>query len=99
MSVDGEGQLVVDTAGGSVRWNKPEVYQEVDGQHRSAKGKYILRRGHELGFAVADYDPARPLIIDPTLVYSTFLGGSSFDEGFSIAVDNSGNAYVTGFTV
>ena len=76
MFVDGEGQLVVQTAGGGVRWNKPEIYQEVDGQHRSVQGKYVLRAGHELGFSVASYDTARPLIIDPTLVYSTYLGAA-----------------------
>ena len=76
MSVDGQGQLVVQTAGGAVRWKRPEIYQEVDGKHRSVQGKYVLRAGHELGFAVAAYDTARPLIIDPTLVYSTYLGGS-----------------------
>ena len=80
MTVDGQGQLVVQTAGGGVRWNKPEIYQEVDGQHRSVKGKYVLRAGHELGFAVAAYDTARPLIIDPALVYSTYLGGSGGEE-------------------
>ena len=98
MYVDGQGQLVVQTAGGAVRWNKPEIYQEVDGQHRSVKANMFSGAGHELGFAVAAYDMARPLIIDPTLVYSTYLGGSSYDEGYGIAVDTSGNAYVTGIT-
>ncbi len=98
MSVDGQGQLVVQTASGGVRWNKPEIYQEVEGQHRSVKGKYVLRAGHELGFAVAAYDTARPLIIDPILVYSTYLGGSEAEFGYGIAVNTSGNAYVTGVT-
>ena len=65
MSVDGQGQLVEQTPGGAVRWKRPEIYQEVDGKHRSVQGKYVLRAGHELGFAVATYDTARPLIIDP----------------------------------
>lgn len=98
MRVNGKGQLVMKTAGGAVRWNKPEIYQEVDGQQRSVKGKYVLGRGHEVGFQVAAYDTARPLIIDPTLVYSTYLGGSNLDDCWGIAVDSSGNAYVTGHT-
>jgi hypothetical protein len=99
MYVNGQGQLVVKAAGGAVRWNKPEIYQEVDGRHRSVKGKYVLRRGHEINFEVAAYDSARPLVIDPTLVYSTYLGGSSFDYPLGIAVDTFGNAYVTGQTL
>ncbi|TWU53164.1 Beta-propeller repeat protein [Candidatus Brocadiaceae bacterium B188] len=50
------------------------------------------------GFTVASYDKRYPLVIDPTLVYSTYLGGSGYDEGRSIAVDSAGNAYVTGAT-
>ncbi len=98
MSLDAQGQLVVQTARGRVRWKQPEIYQEVDGQHRSVEGRYVLRAGHELGFAVAAYDTARPLIIDPVLVYSTYLGGSASDEDGGIAVDSSGNAYIAGCT-
>ena len=98
LCVDGQGQLVVQTAGGAVRWNKPEIYQQVDGRRRSVKGKYVLRHGHELSFEVAAYDTAKPLVIDPTLVYSTYLGGSDYDLGYGIAVDTSGNAYITGRT-
>lgn len=50
------------------------------------------------GFQVASYDKRYPLIIDPILEFSTFLGGTGWDEAFSIAVDKSGNTYVTGHT-
>src|SRR5208337_170283 len=49
-------------------------------------------------FAVGLYDHAQPLVIDPVLVYSTYLGGMALDYGYGIAVDSSGNAYVTGST-
>src|SRR6185369_12573552 len=51
-----------------------------------------------IGFRLGDYDASRPLIIDPVLVYSTYLGGNGFDQGYAIAVDSLGSAYVTGKT-
>ena len=51
-----------------------------------------------VGFQLGAYDPSRPLIIDPVLIYSTYLGGSGFDQGYAIAVDSLGNSYVTGQT-
>jgi len=45
----------------------------------------------QIAFALAAYDPARPLVIDPVLVYSNY-----FTVGLAIAVDSSGNAYVCG---
>jgi uncharacterized repeat protein (TIGR01451 family) len=47
---------------------------------------------------VGAYDASRPLVIDPVLSYSTYLGGSFDDSASSIAVDAAGSAYVTGET-
>jgi len=56
-------------------------------------------RSRAYGFATGEYDPALPLVIDPaTLIYCGFIGGSANDGGTALAVDGSGNAYVTGFT-
>src|SRR5205823_12891042 len=57
---------------------------------------YSLAGGSAYGFQVPTYDRSRPLVIDPGLVYSTYLGGSELDQPFSIAVDAAGNAYVGG---
>ena len=51
-----------------------------------------------LGFAVGSYDHRQPLVIDPVLSYSTYLGGTGGDVAYGIAVDSSGNAYITGTT-
>jgi hypothetical protein len=98
VDVDAQGDLVLSTAGGSLRFQKPVVYQEADGRRQALAGGYVRKGPHQVGFDVAAYDPARPLVIDPVLSYATYLGGSGRDEGFGIAVDAKGHAYVTGTT-
>jgi hypothetical protein len=75
---------------------KPTIYQEADGIRQLIAGSYVRKNEQRVGFHVATYDPAKPLVIDPVLVYSTYLGGSSQDYGLSIAADRTGHAYVTG---
>ncbi len=98
LRIDAQGDLVLDTADGEIRQHKPLVYQEVDDVRREIPGAYVLSGERQVGFEVAAYDSSQPLIIDPVLAYSTYLGGSDGDRGEDIAVDSSGNAYVTGRT-
>src|SRR5205823_1744344 len=70
----------------------------VKGERQIIAGTYIISDKNEIGFQVAEYDTRKPLIIDPVLSYSTFLGGNAYDQANSIAVDSLGNAYVTGLT-
>src|SRR5205823_11235561 len=98
MRIAADGDLVLTTAGGEVRQHKPVVYQEVNGVKQMLAGSYVRRGEREVGFEVAKYDVTKPLVIDPVLVYSTYLGGSGDDSGASIAVDSAGNAYILGQT-
>jgi hypothetical protein len=97
--IDARGELVLGVEGGEVRQHKPVIYQEVAGVKREVAGHYVMKGTRQVGFRVAAYDPSRPLIIDPVLVYSTYLGGSAEDSGSGIAVDAAGSAYVTGQTL
>jgi beta-propeller repeat-containing protein len=72
---------------------KPVILQE----GKRIEGGYVVR-GRQVAFELAHYDSGKPLVIDPVLAYSTYLGGGLIDQGLGIAVDGSGNAYVTGFT-
>ncbi|GIH05472.1 hypothetical protein Rhe02_35390 [Rhizocola hellebori] len=92
------GGLVVDTAIGALRDTPPVSYQVIEGKRIPVSSRYLLAGEQSYGFAVDGYDPARELVIDPGLEYSTFLGGFGNQSGAAIEVDAAGNAYVTGFT-
>jgi Beta-propeller repeat len=98
IEIDAQGDLVLKTANGEVRQRKPVAYQRVDGSKREIISRYALKGGQEVVFELGEYDHARPLVIDPVMAYSTYLGGSSGEYPGSIAVDAAGNAYVTGET-
>jgi hypothetical protein len=74
------------------------IYQNLHGKRREVAGRYVLTEPHQVGFQVAAYDANQPLIIDPVLSYSTYLGGNNIDGATDIAVDGDGQAYVTGYT-
>src|SRR3989449_673084 len=98
MAIDALGDLVLRADGSEVRLRQPVVYQDHDGRRAVIPTRYVLKAERQVSFEVAAYDSTKPLIIDPVLAYSTFLGGSNDDRGFGIAVDAAGNAYVTGGT-
>jgi hypothetical protein len=96
--IDSAGNLVLDTAAGSVMQHRPYLYQEVNGVRQEVAGGYEMQGEHQVGFTVGAYDATRPLIIDPVLSYSSYLGGSGFDYAYAVALDGSNNAYLTGET-
>src|SRR5258708_5275515 len=99
MRLDSVGDLILNVQGKVLRQRRPLVYQEIGGKRVEIAGGYELtKRTGEVRFAVAHYDRAKPLIIDPILAYSTYLGGAGSDQGNAIAVDSTGAAYVTGYT-
>ena len=96
--IDKKGDLVLAIPTGEIRQNKPFVYQLVRGVKKRITARYVSRGKHRIGFKVARYNRRQPLVIDPVLIYSTYLGGSGLDNAQAVAVDNNGNAYVTGST-
>ena len=93
------GDIQIDTNFGSIYEMKPFIYQEINGVKQEIEGQYVINEPGVFGFTIDEsYNPLHPLIIDPTLVYSTYLGGSDYDIGREIEVDNSGNAYIVGET-
>jgi len=97
------GELVVQTAAGEVRFDKPVIYQQAGdtGQRTLVEGGYILCGSNRVGFQIGSYDRSQALVIDPVLTYSSLVGGSGDDAiaSVSVAIDSAGNAYVASGTV
>ena len=98
VQIDAGGDLLLDTAGGEVRFRRPVSYQEIAGARHPVKSKYEIAGFSEVRFTMGSYDVRYPLVIDPSLAYSTYLGGSSAESGVAIAVGPDGNAFVTGIS-
>ncbi|MEO5361856.1 MAG: hypothetical protein H7843_15675 [Nitrospirota bacterium] len=78
VNVDKEGNLIIAAKGGKMVMHKPLVYQKVDGVKNEINGKYAVGKGNLVTFKVDDYYEDRELVIDPVLVYSTYLGGENY---------------------
>jgi hypothetical protein len=97
LALDDDGALRLTTSAGALVLPKPTLYQERDGVRKTIAGGYVLQ-GTGVAFWTAPYDRTRPLVIDPVLSWSSYLGGSFFDGAAAIAVDAAGAVYVTGGT-
>jgi len=99
VSVNADGELVVGTAWGEVVEKRPIIYQDKDGSRVAVTGEYVMKGDGSFGFSLpSGYDPTLAVVIDPVLSYSTYLGGGENELGWRIDTDESGHAYIIGYT-
>ncbi len=98
ITVAKNGNLMIETALGNLEQLAPVSYQTINGVRRPVASKYAVRSNGEVTFDVARYDRSQPLVIDPVVQWSTFIGGTSADVANSIALDSANNIYLTGYT-
>jgi hypothetical protein len=104
-----EGDLVLTVPDGEVRFHKPVIYQPAGTMaarattsspfapySASVEGNFVLKARNRVSFEIGSYDTTRPLVIDPALNYSTYIGGRNRDYACGIAVDTKGNAFLGG---
>ncbi len=90
------GDLILETARGEVRQRRPEIYQVSQGVRHNLSGGYRIVDGREVRVDVQRYDHRLTLVIDPVLTYSTYIGGTGTAKLGSMALDSTGNIYLTG---
>ncbi len=101
LAVDEDGALVVDLGGEWGQWvdDAPYIYQTIDGQQVEVAGRFELLDDRTYAFEITgDYEDDVSLIIDPDLVWSTYLGGTERDDAAGITLDPDGNILVVGQT-
>jgi hypothetical protein len=97
--VDADGNLDVETKTGTLTLLRPVIYQEGPGRKKQiVAGNFVIAEPNTAGLRIAEYDTSKLLIIDPVLVYSTYLGGNNNDVVEGIAVDSAGYMYLAGAT-
>ncbi len=95
----GSGDLIVTVPGGpELRQIRPHIYQQIGNDRREIAGGYRLVNGNRAEFRLSEYDRSRPLVIDPTVNFTTFFGGNDAEQPAAITFDSDGNTYVTGGT-
>ena len=95
---DADGNLVVTSASGNVSLHKPVAYQERNGQRDVVEVAFRMESNQQVRFALGPYDHSRELVIDPSVTFATYLGGSAEDDAYGVGFDSFGNVYVTGQT-
>ena len=98
LTIDPSGGLVIRTRRGTMREAPPFFYQEISGRRIAVAGGYRVLSRREFCFRAGSYDRRRPLVVDPGMIWSTFLGGSGADCTVGVATNSSGDMFVVGYS-
>lgn len=98
-ALSADGELVLRAGQQEVRWKKPALYQLSGNKRQHVEGRFRMHADGSVGFEIGRYDPVRQLVIDPVVLYATYLGKSRSELGSRVGVDRSGNIYLVGISI
>jgi hypothetical protein len=98
VELDDAGNLSLAVADGRIALRCPTIYQEIAGIRHQVSGRFVWRGSDEIGLSIGDYDHSRTLVVDPVLIYSTLIGANDSTQVQGVAVDSSGEIFITGTT-
>ena len=100
LTISQNGELVLESEGRRMVQRPPVIYQQIMGAPHRVAGRYVQRGARSAGFVVDAYDRSRSLIIDPALVYASYISAYGYqDQSTGVAIDANGNAYMVGSTL
>ena len=99
ININKDGSLALKMKGGDVVWRKPAIYQEKNTGRTGVDGDFVKLAENSVGFKIGPYDHSLPLVIDPSLLFSTYLGGTLADDAHAVAINTSGEIIVAGDTM
>lgn len=99
LRIAANGDLVLKVGANELVQKRPVAYQTIAGIRRAVAVRYQISDRGTVSFVLGKYDQGQPLVIDPILSYSTYIGGAKGDIGWAIAVDGEGRAYIAGDTL
>ena len=97
-----DGTLDIATSWGTIRESAPYIYQLVDGSQKEVAGAYRLIDDYTYGFEITgEYDAALPLVIDPNIIWSTYVfeNATLNDDVNDVVVNDAGDAFICGDSV
>lgn len=98
LKLEAGGDLTLITSHGTASFARPYAWQDIDGERRDVSVAFALRDDASVGFSLGEWDDTRPLVIDPVISYSSYLGGDGTDEAVAMSTDADGNIYIAGVT-
>jgi hypothetical protein len=107
ITIDKDGSLVLKIKNETIRFGAPVSYQDTENGRLAVASRYVLEGAGKIGFKIGEYDKSKTLVIDPKLIFSTYVGGNvefidivegTGDSVNGLDADAAGNVYITGNT-
>jgi uncharacterized repeat protein (TIGR01451 family) len=98
VDINKRGELVIKLQNGEILQRKPIAYQIINGKRHKVTARFIKQNNNRIAFGLGKYDVEKELVIDPVIIFSTFLGGNSNETATAVKTDAEGNIYLTGAT-
>ncbi|MCU1334777.1 MAG: cell surface glycoprotein (s-layer protein) related protein-like protein [Bryobacterales bacterium] len=99
ISLGPKGQVILALGDRQITQDPPVVYQRrASGEIVGVPSSYVAQADGSIGITLGAYDASRALVVDPTILFTGYLAGTSADVPVGIGHDKNGLIYIAGYT-